>query len=115
MEECSIRQAEIKNEPEQAGYSASKAALDKFTKDLASRLDGTDVLINLTDQGWCRTELGGPQAPNAVESVIPGIAVCAFVDDKRSGRFFHAQNFTGMSLEEAVAKAETMEANPYVI
>lgn len=105
----------IKNEPEQAGYSASKAALDKFTKDLASRLDGTDVMINLTDPGWCRTELGGPQAPNAVESVIPGIAVGALVDDKRSGRFFHAQNFTGMSLEEAVAKAETMEANPYVI
>ena len=27
----------IKNEPEQAGYAASKAALDKYTKDLASR------------------------------------------------------------------------------
>lgn len=105
----------IKNEPEQAGYAASKAALDKFTKDLASRLDETDVVISLTDPGWCRTDLGGPQAPNSVDTVIPGIAVGAFVDDKKSGRFLHSQIFTGMSLEEAVAKAETMEATPYVI
>ncbi|WP_053374004.1 SDR family NAD(P)-dependent oxidoreductase [Paenibacillus sp. FJAT-27812] len=105
----------IKNEPEQAGYAASKAALDKFTKDLASRLEGTNVMINITDPGWCRTDLGGPQAPSAVESVIPGIAVGAFVDDQKSGRFFHAQPFAGMTLEEAIAKAEKMEANPYII
>lgn len=105
----------IKNEPEQAGYAASKAALDKFTKDLASRLEGSNVMINITDPGWCRTDLGGPQATNAVESVIPGIAVGAFVDDKKSARFFQAQEFTGMTLEEAVAKAETIDANPYII
>jgi len=105
----------IKNEPEQAGYAASKAALDKFTKDLASRLEGTNVMINITDPGWCRTDLGGPHAPSSVDSVIPGIAVGAFVDDKKSGRFFHAQNFVGMTLEDAVAKAEQMEANPYII
>ena len=105
----------IKNEPEQAGYAASKAALDKWTKDLASRLEGTNVIINLTDPGWCRTDLGGPNAPNSVETVIPGIAVGAFMDDKKSGRFLHAQNFTGMTLEDAVAKARTIEATPYVI
>lgn len=105
----------IKNEPEQAGYAASKAALDKFTKDLASRLEGTDVMMSITDPGWCRTDLGGPQATSAVESVIPGIAVGAFVDDQKSGRFFHAQNFTGMTLTDAVAKGEAMEANPYII
>lgn len=105
----------IKNEPEQAGYAASKAALDKFTKDLASRLEGTDVIINLNDPGWCRTDLGGPQAPNSVESVLPGIVVGAFVDDKKSGRYFPAQSFTGLSLEEAIAKAETFEAVPYTI
>lgn len=99
----------IRNEPEQAGYSASKAALDKFTKDLGSRLEGTDVMINLTDPGWCRTDLGGPHAPNDVKSCIPGIAVGAFVDDKKSGRFLHAQAFTGMTLEEAVKKAYHME------
>ncbi len=45
-------------EPEQAGYSASKAALDKITIDLGSKVEGTDVMINLTDPGWCRTDLG---------------------------------------------------------
>lgn len=105
----------IRNEPEQSGYAASKAALDKWTKDLASRLDGTDVIISLTDPGWCRTDLGGPSAPNDVSTVIPGIAVGAFVDDKKSGRFLHAQGFVGMSLEEAVAKAHTMEPTPYAI
>lgn len=99
----------IRNEPEQAGYSASKAALDKFTKDLASRLEGTNVLMNLADPGWCRTDLGGPHAPNSVESSIPGMVVGAFVDDKKSGRLLPAQEFVGMTLEEAVKKAETME------
>ncbi len=96
----------IRLEPEQAGYSASKAALDKITIDLGSKVEGTDVMINLTDPGWCRTDLGGPHAPNAPESAIPGIVVGAFVDDKKSGRYLNAPFFTGMTLEEAVKKAE---------
>ena len=95
----------IRNEPEQAGYSASKAALDKVTSDLAGKLDGTDVCINLTDPGWCRTDLGGPNAPNDPDSVIPGIVVGAFIDDKKSGRNLGAQAFAGMTLEDAIKKA----------
>ncbi len=97
----------------QAGYSASKAALNKITIDLGSRVNGTDVLINLTDPGWCRTDLGGPHAPNAPESTIPGIVVGAFVDDGKSGRNLGAQYFAGMSLEAAVAKAEREFDSPY--
>ncbi len=93
-------------EAEQAGYSASKAALDKVTIDLGYKLEGTDVIISLADPGWCQTDLGGPNAPNTPESAIPGIVVGAFVDDKKSGRFFGAQEFCGMSLEEAVEVAE---------
>lgn len=103
----------IRLEPEQAGYSASKAALDKITIDLGSKLEGTDIMINLTDPGWCRTDLGGPNAPNSPESAIPGIAVGAFVDDKKSGRYLNAPYFTGLSLEEAVAKAEREFDSPY--
>ena len=103
----------IRLEPEQAGYSASKAALDKITIDLGSKVEGTDVMINLTDPGWCRTDLGGPNAPNAPESAIPGIAVGAFVDDKKSGRYLNAPYFTGLTLEEAVAKAEREFESPY--
>lgn len=100
-------------EPEQAGYSASKAALDKITIDLGSKVEGTNVMINLTDPGWCRTDLGGPHAPNAPESAIPGIAVGVFVDDKKSGRYLNAPYFTGLTLEEAVAKAEREFDSPY--
>lgn len=103
----------IRLEPQQAGYSASKAALDKITIDLGSTVEGTDVMINLTDPGWCRTDLGGPHAPNAPESAIPGIAVGAFVDDKKSGRYLNAPHFTGMTLEEAVKKAEAEFESPY--
>jgi len=100
-------------DPQQAGYSASKAALDKITIDLGSKVQGTDVLINLTDPGWCRTDLGGPQAPNDPASTIPGIVVGAFVDDKKSGRNLGAQHFAGMTLEEAVKKAEAEFPSPY--
>jgi len=101
----------IRDQPEQAGYSASKAALDKFTRDLGTKLEGTNVLINLTDPGWVRTDLGGPRAPNPPENSMPGAVVAAFVDDKKSRRLFNATDYVGMSLEEAVKKGETLEAS----
>lgn len=76
-------------------------------------MEGTAVIINLTGPGWCRTDLGGSHAPNAPESAIPGIVVGAFVDDKKSGRCFRASDFTGLSLEEAVEKAEKTMDSPY--
>lgn len=94
----------IDKEPEQAGYSAAKAALDKITKDMASKLGGSGVTMNLTDPGWCRTDLGGQQAPNAPESALPGIVLGAFVDDNINGQIFRAQEFAGMTLEDAMAK-----------
>lgn len=103
----------IRLEPQQAGYSASKAALDKITIDLGSTVNGTDVMINLTDPGWCRTDLGGPHATNAPESTIPGIVVGVFLEDKKSGRYLGAQNFAGMTLEEAVKYAEEHFDSPY--
>ena len=69
-------------------------------------------MINLADPGWCRTDLGGPNAPNAPESTIPGIVVGVFLDDRKSGRNFGAQTFAGVSLEEAVQKAEMFDS-PY--
>lgn len=102
----------INLEPEQAGYSGAKAALDKVTRDLGSKYQGSDIVINLADPGWCRTDLGGPNAPNTPESALPGVLVGAFVDDKKSGRIFSAQEFSGMTLEEAVAKAEAQDS-PY--
>jgi NAD(P)-dependent dehydrogenase (short-subunit alcohol dehydrogenase family) len=103
----------IRLEPQQAGYSASKAALDKVTIDLGKMVEGTDVMINLADPGWCRTDLGGAQAPNSPESTIPGILMGVFADDGKSGRWFGAQEFAGMELAEAVRKAEAEFESPY--
>lgn len=100
-------------DPQQAGYSASKAALNKVTIDVGSKVNGTDVMINLADPGWCRTDLGGPHAPNAPESTIPGIVAGVFADDRKSGRIFGAQSFTGMTLKEAVEKIEREYPAPY--
>jgi short-subunit dehydrogenase len=97
----------IKDDPHQAGYSASKAALDKVTCDLATITDGTDVVISLVDPGWCRTDLGGPNAFHAPEDALPGMVVGAFVSDKKSGRLFSAQEYSGLSVEDAVKKAES--------
>lgn len=99
-------------EAEQAAYSASKAGLDKVTIDLGYKLEGSDVIISLADPGWCQTDLGGPNAPNKPESTIPGIVVGAFLDDGKSGRLFAAQDYAGMSLEDAMEKASKVPS-PY--
>ena len=63
-------------------------------------------MMNVMDPGWLRTDLGGPNAPNSVESVIPGTLVGALLDDQKSGRWFNAQDYAGLSIEEALLKAK---------
>jgi 3-oxoacyl-[acyl-carrier protein] reductase len=71
------------------------------SRGLGIKLKGSDVLINLTDPGWCGTDLGGPQAPNSSESSLPGVIVGAFLNDINSCRLFNAAYFTDLSLEDA--------------
>lgn len=104
--------SDINLEPQQAPYSASKAALDKITRDLAYAYRDSDVIISLSNPAWCKTDMGGSNAFFEPESAIPGLLVGAFVNDKKTGRYFNAQDFKNMTLEEAVAKAETQES-PY--
>jgi short-subunit dehydrogenase len=96
----------IAEQPEQMAYAAGKAALDKFVKDTAPKLKGTDVTLNLLDPGWLRTDLGGPRAPNAVETAIPGAIAAAFAKNSVNGEWINAQDYIGLSLEKAVSKME---------
>jgi 3-oxoacyl-[acyl-carrier protein] reductase len=83
----------IADQPQLMAYAASKAALDKYVYDMASHLEGTGVTMNLLDPGWLRTDLGGPEAPNAVESVLPGALVPVLLDDGTCGKWFSAQDY----------------------
>lgn len=83
----------IQNEPELMAYAASKAALDKFVHDTVHKLRGTGVYMNLLDPGWLRTDLGGPHAPNAVDSVIPGALVPGLLTEEVQGELFRAQEY----------------------
>ena len=71
----------IKDIPQLAPYSASKAAVDKYSRDLAAELRGTNVLVNCLDPGWLKTDLGGPNADHEVQTVLPGVLVPALLDD----------------------------------
>lgn len=84
----------IKDVPNLAPYSVSKAAVDKYTRDLAAELRGTNVLANTLDPGWLRTDMGGPNAEGEPETVLPGALVPALLEDGGpSGRLFAAQDF----------------------
>jgi 3-oxoacyl-[acyl-carrier protein] reductase len=88
----------IADQPELIAYAVSKAAVDKFVLDSVGKLEGTGVLMNLLDPGWLRTDLGGPNAPNSVESVLPGALVPALIEDGTSGKLFRAQDYAGTEI-----------------
>ncbi len=84
----------IADQPALLAYSCSKAALDRYVRDLVTTLNGTGVLMNLMDPGWLRTDLGGPQAPNDADSVLPGAMVPVLLDEKEgSGKMYHAMDY----------------------
>lgn len=83
----------IKDQPQLMAYAASKAALDKYVYDMAPHLANTGVTMNLLDPGWLRTDLGGPAAPNSVESVLPGAMVPVLLEDGTCGKWFSAQDY----------------------
>jgi len=71
--------AELERLAEEApgGYGASKAALNAMARLFAEELRPRAILVNATDPGWVRTDMGGPSAPRSVEqgaaSVLWGV------------------------------------------
>jgi 3-oxoacyl-[acyl-carrier protein] reductase len=83
----------IKDQPELLPYAVSKAAIDKYVRDIIPAVKNTGVLVNLLDPGWLRTDLGGDNAPNPVESALPGALVPALLTEEIQGKLYCAQDF----------------------
>lgn len=89
----------IKDQPDFAPYSVSKAAIDKYSRDLAWELKGTGVLVNYLDPGWLKTDLGGPNAMYEVATVLPGALVPVLLEDNGpTGQLFCAQDYKYLKL-----------------
>ena len=83
--------SDIEGVPEMASYGSAKWAIRKMTSEFAYALKDTEVTITALDPGWLRTDLGGNEAPNSVESVIPGALAPVISDLVDNGAVFSAQ------------------------
>jgi NAD(P)-dependent dehydrogenase (short-subunit alcohol dehydrogenase family) len=54
-------------------YAASKAALNMFTRSLASEVRGDNVAAFVIDPGWVQTDMGGPYASLTPERTVTGM------------------------------------------
>lgn len=72
-------------------YSVSKAALNMLTQQLAAAFP--EAIVNSVCPGWCRTDMGGPEASRSAEEGAAGIVWlaldapptlrCAFLRDHK--------------------------------
>ena len=70
-------------------YAASKTTLNAITCLLAAALKDKGIAVNSVCPGWCRTEMGGPNAPRSVEEGAAGIAwLAAEAPQDKTGLFW---------------------------
>jgi NAD(P)-dependent dehydrogenase (short-subunit alcohol dehydrogenase family) len=69
-------------------YKLSKVALNALTR-IAADEGRPFVLVNSVAPGWCRTDMGGPEAPRSVEDGASSVVWAALLPDNGpTGGFF---------------------------
>jgi NAD(P)-dependent dehydrogenase (short-subunit alcohol dehydrogenase family) len=92
----------LQHQPNLGAYAVSKAALDKFVYDLAPTLNGSGVAINLVDPGSLRTDMN-PTGLYPADSALNGLLLAALYD-RTNGCWLSAQDYSGLSIDEAHAE-----------
>ena len=70
-------------------YRISKTALNALTRILSVELGDSRIKVNSACPGWCRTDMGGSDAPRSAEEGIDTIVWLATLDDDGpTGGFF---------------------------
>lgn len=70
-------------------YRISKTALNAVTRILSAETAGRGIKVNSVCPGWCRTDMGGPDAPRSAEEGVDTVVWLATLpDDGPSGGFF---------------------------
>ena len=70
-------------------YRVSKTAVNALTRILAAEMAGSRVKVNSVCPGWCRTGIGGPDAPRSADEGIDTVFWLATLpEDGPSGGFF---------------------------
>lgn len=69
-------------------YSISKTALNMVTKQFAMNFAKDHIAVNAVCPGWCKTEMGGPDAPRPVRQGAEGIAWLAAECPQSESGFF---------------------------
>lgn len=65
----------------QVGYASSKAALIMLTKKMAAALKEKEIYVNACSPGWCKTSMGGKEAPDSPEVGANSIIKTCFLGE----------------------------------
>jgi NAD(P)-dependent dehydrogenase (short-subunit alcohol dehydrogenase family) len=89
------------------GYGASKATLNALTRVFAQALRSRGILVNATDPGWVRTDMGGSGAPRSVAAGAASVLwACRLAPGGPTGGVFR----DGQPTEEALPVSRVAKA-----
>ncbi len=90
--------SDIEGVPQMASYGSAKWAIRKMTEEFAVELNETGVKIFAHDPSWLKTDLGGDEAPNEVNTVVPGALAPLIEGLVENGAVFSSQQYRENSL-----------------